>query len=74
MCYSPSFSASSSDIPTAEEAQKSIKGMEENAIHAKYFELVRNLVYVNSHIFIEVQLSLQSSNVPSEIMQKRNKN
>jgi len=31
-------------MSTAEEAQKSIKGMEENAIHAKYFELVRNSV------------------------------
>jgi hypothetical protein len=26
---------------SAEEAQKSVKGMEENAIHAKYIELVR---------------------------------
>lgn len=27
----------------AEEAQKSVKGMEDNAIHAKYIELVRRL-------------------------------
>ena len=26
---------------TAEEAQKSVKGLEENAIHAKYIELVK---------------------------------
>lgn len=28
--------------PLAEEAQKSVRGMEENAIHAKYIELVNN--------------------------------
>lgn len=33
-----------SSTHTAEEAQKSIKGMEENAIHAKYFELVKTCV------------------------------
>lgn len=30
---------------TAEEAQKSVKGMEENAIHAKYIELVLQLLH-----------------------------
>jgi hypothetical protein len=33
-----------SKATSAEEAQKSVKGMEENAIHAKYIELVSELL------------------------------
>jgi hypothetical protein len=31
------------DAFAAEEAQRSVKGMEENAVHAKYIELVRHV-------------------------------
>lgn len=34
---------------TAEEAQKSVKGMEENTIHSKYIELVGPKAYASVH-------------------------
>ena len=42
VCYIPVLRCSLT-LRVAEEAQKSVKGMEENAIHAKYIELVRAL-------------------------------
>lgn len=48
--------------------------MEENAIHAKYFELVKTLRHLDSQLFRWHNLSLQNSSVRNEIMPKRSRN
>jgi hypothetical protein len=47
--------------------------MEENAIHAKYFELVRGLISAIFHIFRRMESSSQNSSAPNEIMRKRSR-
>jgi hypothetical protein len=44
-------------VSSAEEAQSSVKGMEENAIHAKYIELV-SLSYLKSQDLAELHCAL----------------
>ena len=40
ICARGTYNVGRDEIHVAEEAQTSVKGMEENAIHAKYIELV----------------------------------
>ena len=60
---------------TAEEAQKHVRGLEENAVHVKYIELVRAHRYSSAPCDCVLSThSLQSSNAWSASIRRRSRN